>query len=82
LEKIEIDGQRVIGRYNQDMRVSSRRFRFFSPDVDAWLAFWQVTDSFVTDEGQRRYIDLLRRYRPRDVSILPVQSGVAEEVGS
>ena len=79
LERIEIDGRTVVGRYNQDMRVSSRRFRFFSPDVDAWLAFWQVTDSFVTDEGQRRYVDLLRRYRPNEIAIPPVQSGVAEE---
>lgn len=79
LEQIQSEGRSMIGQYNRDMRVSSRRFRFYSPDVDAWLAFWQVTDSFATDEGQRRYVDLMRRYRPGGGSPPPVEKGIGLE---
>ncbi len=74
LQEIELDGERVISRYQRDMRTSSRRFRFYSPDVDAWLAFWQVTSSFITDQGQSVYEELMRRYRPGvELSLLPVE---------
>jgi hypothetical protein len=71
LEQVELDGERVISNYQQDMRTSGRQFRFYSPFADAWLAFWQVTSSFRTDMAQDIYVDLMRRYRPNADITLP-----------
>ncbi|KKN47221.1 hypothetical protein LCGC14_0665100 [marine sediment metagenome] len=71
LEAIELDGRSLIGRYQADIKLAGQNLRFYSPDIDAWLAFWQVTDSFRTDEGQRRYEILMQRYRPGSDQELP-----------
>ena len=64
LEAIQYKGKSLIGQYQSDIRLSGRNLRFYSPDIDAWAAFWGVTTSFRTDEGQRRYEALMTRYRP------------------
>lgn len=80
LQDIELDGTRVISQYQKDMRTSSKRLRFYNPGVDAWLAFWGVTSTFMTDQGQSIYEELMRRYRPGvSVSLMPVESGVELE---
>ena len=72
MEKIELGGRSIIRQYQDDIKLAGRNLRFLSPDIDAWLAFWQVTDSFRTDEGQRRYEALMLRYRPGSFSVIPV----------
>ncbi len=72
LREIQFEGRSLIGKYLDDLKLSGRNLRFYSPDIDAWLAFWDVTSSFRTDEGQRRYEELIRRYRPGIGAIPPV----------
>ena len=71
LEQIQSGGKSLIGRYQSDLRLAGRNLRFYSPDIDAWAAFWGVTTSFRTDEGQRRYEALMARYRPGEHPTLP-----------
>jgi hypothetical protein len=80
LQEVEIDGERVISRYQRDMRVSGQRFRYYNPGVDAWLAFWQAgTSTFMTDSGQAIYQELMSRYR-HDVgyTLLPLEEASVE----
>ncbi len=63
------DGTSLIGQYQTDLKVSGRQFRFYSPNTDAWLAFWGITGSFRTVRGQDKYKELLSTYRPNYESV-------------
>ncbi len=65
LEAIQFGGRSLIGKYQEDLRRAGQRLRLYSPDIDAWVAFWGAGQhSFQTDAGQARYIALMQQYRP------------------
>ncbi len=75
LETIQFGGRSLIGQYQEDLRRAGQRLRLYSPDIDSWVAFWGTGQhSFQTDEGQARYISLMKQYRPGRAYDLPMVS--------
>jgi hypothetical protein len=54
-EYVGEDGQKLISKYQQMNRQAGVNLRTLSPELDAWLLFFDRVDTVRTDEAQRLY---------------------------
>jgi hypothetical protein len=61
-ELIGDDGQKLISGFEAKVREARQRLRFLDHNLDAWSYFFGNTDSFLTNEAERRYKELTKQY--------------------
>ena len=62
LEVLDKDGGKLIARYQSANRITGRNLRQLSPELDAWLQFFEVTDTVLTDAAGELYIQYRKEW--------------------
>ena len=52
---VTADGRQLVSAYQTDSRVIHENMRLLDPELDAWLMFFQITQTTLTPEAQRLY---------------------------
>ena len=59
-EILRDDGTKLISSYQSQVGITSRNLRKLSPELDAWLQFFEITDSTLTDAAAVLYLEYRR----------------------
>ena len=55
LDVLDEGGVKLISRYQSANRITGQNLRLLSPELDAWLQFFEVTDITLTDAAGELY---------------------------
>ena len=62
MREVEIDGKKVVSSYQEAARVTGQNLRMLSPELDAWLQFFEITDATLTDAATELYSQYRREW--------------------
>ena len=55
MQEIEIDGRKLISAYQSAVSITGQNLRILSPELDAWLQFFEITDTTLTEGAAELY---------------------------
>ena len=61
------DGRKLVAGFRSNLREARQNLRMAQPDLDAWLYFWGITDTFLSKQAELGYNDLVDQYMTRDM---------------
>ncbi len=62
LEILDSEGNKLISGYQKKSNITGQNLRLMSPELDAWLQFFEITDTVLTPGAAELYSQYRKEY--------------------